>query len=256
MIQRLLLGSPANPGANSSVVLYDSANEAAGSEITKARFHAVALLDQDFTINSYWAADGTSGLRLMETYSYVNGVDGFIRAVRCAQPITVVAKASLVNNDYFTVVYTTVIDGLTTTTTKIFEYKVDGTFVATEGRTTVDVSGCSTATTVAVATATAIRTAFVATALQPALTVAVPSSATLTIKGQSGPRFAISATENVANGSFSIGTAVAGVEGTAIDYDLRLRPGRNKAVLVTATAPEEFDVAQEITDDVNAGWVE
>jgi len=252
MIQRFRRANIENPGANSAAVLYD---DATGEYATQARAHILALLDQDFVVNTYWAASSSSALRQLYTTSYAGGVSGFIRAVRCAQPITVVAKASLVDNDYFTVVYTTVIDGTTVATTKIFEYKVTGAFEATEGRITIDVTGATTDVEVAVATAAAIAAAFVATSSQPALTVAVPTTATLTMKGQSGPRFAIAATENVANGGFSIGAAVAGVEGTVLDLDVRLSPGRNRIVLVTATAPEEFDVAVETDDDKNPGGI-
>jgi hypothetical protein len=264
MIDRQRRTAIANPGANSSVVLYDGADSpeptplGATSPIDantrKARVEIMALLDQDFVINTYWAADETSGLRLARTDSYAGGVGGFVRAVRCAQPITVVAKANLANNDYFTVTYTTVIDGATLATVKIFEYKVVASgFVATAGRIVIDVTAATTDVSVAVLTAAAVATAFVAIAAQPALTCAVPSTATFTIKGQSGPRFAIAATENVTNAGFSIGTPVTGVEGTVVDYDVRFRPGRTRVVLVTATVPGEFDVAVETIDDIDPG---
>jgi hypothetical protein len=164
-----------------------------------------------------------------------------------------VAKANLVNNDYFTVTYTTVIDGVTVATEKVFEYQVDGTFEATVDRLTIDASAATTATSVAVLTAAAIAAAFVATATQPALTVAVPTTAVLTIKAQSGPRFAIGATENVANAGFLIGVAVTGVEGSVVVVAKNLGPGRDKFVIVTGTAPTEFDVAVDGVDDLSSG---
>jgi hypothetical protein len=263
MIERLKRTAITNPGANSYAVLYDGADDASpvppfatspiDSNIHKARVEVMALLDQDFVVNTYWGADVDSGLRLVRTDSYADGVGGFTRAVRCAQPITVVAKAALANNDYFTVTYTTVIDGVTTATSVIFEYGVDGTFVATAGRTAIDVSEATTDVSVAVLTAAAVADAFVATEDQPALTCAVPTTATFTIKGQSGPRFAVTATENVTDAGFTVGSDVTGVEGTVVDYDVRLRPGRTRLVLVTATAPEEFDVAVETIDDIDPG---
>jgi hypothetical protein len=256
--------SPANPGANSFAVLYDGANSARPTppfataaiedSTGRGRVQVVALLDQNFAINTYWAADVSSALRLVRADAYTGGSGGFVKAVRCAQPVTVVAKANLANNDYFTVTYTTVIDGVTVETVKVFEYKVVAAgFVATEGRIVIDVIAATTDVSVAVLTATAVRTAFVATASQPALTVAVPTSATFTIKGQSGPRFAVVATENVSNAGFTIGTKVDGVEGTVVDYDARLKSGRNRIVLVTGTAPEEWDVSVTTIDTVDPG---
>lgn len=239
-------GKPANPGANSNVVLFDTLDSPMGQQPLDGRLRITAYVDQNFTINTYWAADSQSPLRLVDSTAYATPGN----AVHAAKPITAVAKASLAagggTNDYFTVNYTTVIDGVTTTVTKICEFKVDANFVATVGRTAIDASAATTATDVAVLMAAQIAADFPLT-----LSVPVPTTSTLTMTAkQSGARFAVTATENVANAGFTIGATVTGVEGpTPTTKNVVLPPGRTRCVLVTATAPTEFDVAVDTVDD-------
>jgi hypothetical protein len=254
MIQRMRRQNIDNPGA-AHAVLYDEVFDSSSEAITKARVQIMAYLDVNFTINTYWAVSPIGVLREVRSDSYAAGSGGFVGPVHASLAITCVSKTNIAagggTNDYFAVVLTTVEDGVTTTVTKIFEYKKDANFVATTGRNTINVTDASSATDVSVITASAIASAFF-----PYLTVPVPTTAVLTATvSQSGARFALSATENVSNGGFSIGAPTSGVEGTVLRYDVLLAPGRNRVTLVPASAPVEFDVAVETRDDVNSGGV-
>jgi hypothetical protein len=240
MIQRIRFNNIANPGANGVAVIFDDSAVDSTEATNRGRVTFTLFSDQGVTINTYWAESPTASLRLVES----NIIDAWLVALHSTQQITCVAKANLVDNDYFTVVYTSIVDGVTTTLTKIFEYKVTGGFVATVGRIAIDVTGATTATSVAVLTAAAINTAFTA------ITVPVPTTATLTAgANQSGARFTISATENVTDAGFAIGTKTTGQEGI-YDKTVRLRPGVNRVTAVTTTAPVEWGCAVETTSSV------
>ena len=236
MIQRIRRNNIPNPGVNGVAVIYDDSNLTTEEVANIGRPRITLFTDQPVTINTYWSESPTGILRLVETESVATP----IVASHSTLPITCVAQANLADNDYFGVTYTTVIDGVTTALTKTFEYKVTGGFAATVGRITVDVTGATTATSVAVLTATGIIAAFVG-----ALTAATPASATLTLSAAtSGARFTISATEHVADTGFTIGTATTGSE-SVYDKDLRLRAGCNKVTCVSTTAPTEWGCAVE-----------
>lgn len=246
MIQRRSFGMPAAPSANSAVVVFDNINDISGQSAREARLRMWAMADQNMTVNEYWAPDkqAATALRLVSSSSYV------ANAVHAALPITVVAKASLINNDYFAVTRTETKDGVAAAKAVTFEYKIDGSFVATVGRTTIDVSAASTATTVAVATAAAIAAAFAE------FTVPVPGTATLTMTNvQSGARFVIAATEHVADAGFTVGSATVGVDGTVLKYERPLPPegSRMQIAIGVTTAPGEFAVAAEIVDEMVGG---
>lgn len=247
MIQRLRrdnpsAGIPANPGASSSVTLFDDLGDTALMQNSAIRAQVVAYLDQDFTLKSWWAKSATGALHLRSSASVAAGVDGAVRGVHPAVAITCVAVASLANNDYFTV--TASGSAGDSTTAVVFEYKVDGDFVAEAGRTTIDVSALTTDVHVAVASAAAVRAAFTGT-----VTIPIPATATFTATHvSSGANFVCSATENVTNAGFTV-ALTAGVDGTGKEWNVRLLPGRNKITLHTGTAPTEFDVAVETTDD-------
>jgi hypothetical protein len=246
-MNRRTFGLPSTlPLANSSVVVFDSNNDLSGKDRTDARARLWLFANQNCTVNEYWAKNkqDATPLRLVSSSNYV------ATAVRAALPITAVAKASLVNNDYFTVVRTETKDGVAVTKTVIFEYQVDGTFVATAGRTAIDVTATSTATTVAVATAAAIAAAF------SEFSVPVPTTAVVTMTNvQSGARFVIASTENVANAGFTVGSATTGVDGTVLKYERPLCPegSRLQIAIAVGTAPTEFDVAVEVIDDMVLG---
>lgn len=234
-MHRNLGNRPANPGASSSVVLFDDLGDATlFANISRVRIPI--YLDQNFTVKTWWASSATSPLRLRTTNDYTPG------AVKSASAVTCVAKANLVNNDYITVT----VGSLTgeTSTTVNFEYKVDGDFVATEGYTTIDVSAATTATTVAFATAAALRTAFGALISIPAVTTAV---LTMT-HAYSGSLHMATVVEHVTDAGFSV-ALTAGVDGAMVDADVRLLPGRNRVTLHTVTAPTEFDAVTEQNDD-------
>jgi hypothetical protein len=116
------------------------------------------------------------------------------------QTITCVTVANIAagggTNDKFTVT-----DGTTLTT---FEYKKDGSFVAVAGRTTIDVSGVSSAIEVAVATAAAIAAAYPTT-----LSVPVPTTAVLSITAAEGKTVLL--TETVNNSGFLLGAVNQGI---------------------------------------------
>lgn len=250
MIERSAQGKPNAPTANSAVVVFDSNNDNSFGSRKVARLRLKAFLDVTFAINQYWAKDKQAATPLRLEKSTWCSAGPYVTAVHAALPITVVAKANLLNNDNFTVVRTQTKGGVATAKTVVFEYKVDGTFVATNGRTTIDVSAATTATTVAVATAAAIATAFAE------FSVPVPSSATLTMTNlQSGAMFVISATEAVADAGFTIGSATAGVEGTIVNYDCPLPPegSRLQLEIAVTAAPTEFDIALELVDDMVLG---
>jgi len=237
MSKRNILPNITNPGANAvATVLDDSTGERARVLPDVIRARVVSYLDQNYTIKTWWAKDATSPLRLMSSTTVVSG------AVHAASAVTCVAKADLANNDYIAVTVGSA-TGETSTTTN-FEYKVDGTFVATEGYTTIDVSAATTATTVAVATAAALRTAYGSLISIPTVTTAV-LTATSAYSGTTHPMAVV---EHVTNGGYSV-ALTAGVDGTGSRLDVRLEPGRNKITLHTVTAPTEFDVAVEYIDD-------
>jgi len=241
MIQRLrrdnpAAGIPANPGANSSVTIWDDYGDTALTQNNAIRAQVVAYLDQNFTLKSWWAKSSTGALHLRSS------VDVVPAATHPAAAITCVAVANLKNNDYFTV--TASGSAGESSTAVVFEFKVDGDFVAEAGRTTIDVSALTTDVHVAVASAAAVRTAF--TGL---VTIPVPTTAVFTVTHvSSGANFVCSATENVTNVGFTV-ALTAGVDGTGKEWNVRLLPGRNKITLHTGTAPTEFDVAVETTDD-------
>jgi Ca2+-binding RTX toxin-like protein len=110
--------------------------------------------------------------------------------------ITLPVQASLVDNDHFTIN-----DGTTST---IFEYQVSGSFGATSGRTTIDVSTLTTAAEVAAATVTAI-TGLNVTAVQPDVATGVVSVAIST----TGPKPA-GAAITLGAGSISISDFAGG----------------------------------------------
>jgi hypothetical protein len=252
MIQRLPFAPIANPGAASRATVYDSATAALGDAENRGRVEVMAYIDQDFALNTYWAKDDASPLRLVRSDSFVGGEDDHVLPVRAAKPITVVAKASLVNNDYFAVARSVTISGLVDDLLEVvFEYQVDDTFEATEGRVTIDVQEATTDVEVAVLTAAAI--AGNAT-LAPLVDAPEPDSATLTVTNKiSGPAYVIGASEHVANAGFSVGSATAGVDGTLVRFNHRLPVGRTVIYLDTGTAPGEFDVRAQTIDDWAAG---
>jgi hypothetical protein len=244
MLQRNRGAIISNPGANAVKTIYDDKDEAPFSDADKLLLRLTLLTDQSVVINNYWAESATATLRLVSTSSQWTShgaMDAPVASSHSTQPITAVSKANLVNNDYFTVTYTTVIDGVTTPLAIVFEYKVVGAgFVATQGRTTIDVTGATDATSVAVITAAAVVSAFAG-----ALTAATPSSAVLTLTvAACSARLTVAATENVANAGFTIGTATTGTE-SVFDKNIRLRPGRNKLTVVTTTAPTDWSCAVE-----------
>ncbi len=107
---------------------------------------------------------------------------------------TCVAKASLVDGDYVTVI------DVTAGTTVLYEFDVAGDGV-TGGRTQVDISTDTTATQVA----TRLRTAILAT--QATITVSQSSGALTLRRELSGTQVTITTTENVANAGFISGLA-------------------------------------------------
>ena len=117
-----------------------------------------------------------------------------------SQTITAIAKTDIAadggTNDYFGVT----IGGVTTT----FELKKgDGVFVPVVGRTLIDCSGATTAIQVAVLIAAAIAAAY------PTATVAVPTTAVLTVIAPAGKTVLF--TEHVDNSGFKIGAVNQGV---------------------------------------------
>jgi hypothetical protein len=119
--------------------------------------------------------------------------------------ITTVAVASLVDAEYFTLT-----DGRGTV--KVFEFDKTGNGV-TAGRVSVDVSALTTADQVRDAIVTAVNAQ--ATGASPfGITAAANGSATValtaTVFGTAGN---VTATENVANGTF----AISGMSGAAVD---------------------------------------
>ena len=117
-----------------------------------------------------------------------------------SQTITAIAQANIAadggTNDYFGVT----IGGVTTT----FELKKGGgSYVPVSGRTLIDCTGASTATTVAVLIAAAIALAY------PTATVAVPTSAVLTVIAPAGKTVLM--TEHVNDAGFLLGAINQGV---------------------------------------------
>lgn len=240
MIQRLKRANPANPGANSSVTIFDDLGAVVDTASSAIRAVVVACLDQNFTLKAWWAKSSTGALHLRDYKDVVPG------GVHPSTAVTCVAKASLVNNDYFTVTVSNPTGEITTAVT--FEYKVSVPFTPTEGRTTIDVSAVTTATEVAVASATVVLAAF-----PERITLPTPDSATFTATHLStGVHFICSTAEHVANAGFSVSNT-AGANAAGKEWDVRLLPGRNKITLHTTTAPGEFDVAVETTDDATGG---
>lgn len=241
MSQKNRLLDIANPGANAVAVLYDDNNhDRARAMPDRTRVRVVSYIDKDHTIKTWWSPTSTGPLRLMTSTPVTSG------AVKAASAVTCVAKADLAagggTNDYITVTVGSATGETSTTVT--FEYKVDESFVATEGRTTIDVSALTTATEVATATAAALRTAFGSLISIPAVTTAV-LTATHAYSGTAHP---LTVVEHVANAGYSV-ALTSPVDGTGNKHDVRLEPGRNKITLHTGTAPTEFDVAVEMIDD-------
>ena len=227
----------ANPGANAVAVLYDdNDHDRARIMPNRTRVRIVSYVDKDHTIKTWWSPTATGPLRLMTSTPVTSG------AVHAASAVTCVAVADLANNDYITVTVGSATGE--TSTTVIFEYKKDGDFVATEGRTTIDVSELTTDVEVATATAAALRTAFGALISIPAVTTAV-LTATHAYSGTTRP---LTVVEHVTNAGYSVALTAA-VDGAGNKHDVRLEPGRNKVTLHTVTAPTEFDVSVEMIDD-------
>lgn len=234
MIQRIRLDNIANPGSNGVVTLYDDSKTTSEEATNKARVEFEILADQVVTVNSYWSESPTSPWRLVAS-------DAQTASTHSTQPITCVDKASLTNNDYFTVVSTSTVDGVATAQTVIYEFEVvSAGYVPTAGRTTIDVSGATSATDVAVIVAAKIAVDFAAT-----ISVPVPTTAVLTASVKRvGARFTVTATENVANAGFTIGSATTGTE--VVNKKIpRLRAGCNKFTCVSITAPVEWACAVE-----------
>lgn len=250
---RHTFGPATSPGANSYVALYDDIGFDDAMSAAIARVVTTALVDQDFAIRTWWAKDKNpdSPLRLVETATYAAGVDSHVAPVRAARAVTVVAVASLANNDRFTLVLTETRDGVVVkTTTRTFEYKVDGAFTAGAGRFTIDVSELATDVEAAVATAARVVEVFGATVI----TCAVPTTAVLTPTSYvSGTAYVITGTETVTDAGFSIGAATVGVDGTVVSHSAMRLPGRTRIVIDTATAPGEFDVRTDAYDDAEPG---
>lgn len=241
MIQRLrrdnpAAGVPANPGASSAVTLFDDLGDTALMQNSAIRAQVVAYLDQNFTLKSWWAKSATGALHLRSSVDVAPGGSHPSAAITC------VAVASLANNDRFAVTVSNATGETTTTVT--FEYKVSAPFTPVAGRVTIDVSELTTDVEVAVASAAAVLAAFAGLVAAPE-----PTTATFTVTHVStGAHFTCSAAETVTNAGFSV-TNTAGTDGTGKEWNVRLLPGRNKITLHTGTAPTEFDVAVETTDD-------
>lgn len=238
MIQRVRLNSIANPGASGVAILYSDAGATSDESVNRARVEIDLLADQVVTINTYWASSSSSPLRLVAS-------DAQTASSHSTQPITAVAKASLTNNDYFTVVHTFTLDGVATITTVIYEFEVvSAGYVPTAGRTTLDVTGATSATDVAIIMAAKIAIDFAGKVSVPVPTTAVMTASAVTV----GPRYTVTATENVANAGFTIGAATNGTE-TVNKKTYRLRPGVNKITGVTTTAPVDWSCAVETSSD-------
>src|ERR1035437_5202376 len=117
MIQPLRNNNVASPGANAVATLYDDSGSKSDEATYKARVEIELLADQVVTINTDWADLPSSPLRLLSSAAQT-------ASARCTQRIMAVAKANLVNTDYFTVVHTRTLDGVATTTTVIYEFMV------------------------------------------------------------------------------------------------------------------------------------
>ena len=143
MLHRNRGANISNPGANAVQVIYDEGNETGTASADKTLLRLTLLTDQSVVINNYWAESPTATLRLAGTstqWTSHGAVDAPVASSHSTQPITCVAKANLVDNDYFGVTYTTVIDGVTTTLTKTFEFQDVANSYATGSVVVVDYS--------------------------------------------------------------------------------------------------------------------
>lgn len=134
--------------------------------------------------------------------------------------IQCVARANLVDNDFFTVS-----DGATTV---IFEYQVTGGFVPTPGRVTIDVqAGGGGSTPMAALTLPVIVANLALTGDAPA------SLITLTNTGTRGAAGNVTITENVADAGFTVTGMSGGVNEIVVGF-----PSPNSPLLTVPTAQQ------------------